>query len=123
MIALNDTCVMRHQKLGEDICKALKAEALKHGFEESRLPPMKWATLGFSVKRDPADGSDCLTGEWRNAAGNRIGQILFNGDGSFFAEHDIVLAHPTDRRWFVEAVEAWGRASQITTDARMLAAV
>ena len=123
VISLNDTCVTRHQTVGEAICKALQAEALKLGFGQSALPDIDWRRLKFSVGQDPADGKDCLTGEWRNPAGHRIGQIQFNVDGSFFAEHDIVLAHPSDKRWFVEAIEAWGRDGHITTEPRFLAAI
>ena len=123
VISLNDTCVSRHQVVGEAICQALRKEALKLGFSQEHLPEINWRSLRFSVRQDPADGSDCLTGEWKNPAGYRIGQVLFNGDGSFFAEHDIVLGHPKDKRWFVEAVEAWGRNGHITTEPRLLAAV
>lgn len=93
------------------------------GFDPQLLPAIAWDALVFSVQRDPADGADCLTGEWKTPAGQRIGQVRFNSDGSFFAEHDIVLAHPNDERWFVEAVEAWGRDSQISAEPRLLAAV
>lgn len=123
MISMNDTCVTRHKKTGEAICKALQAEALKLGFDASKLPQIEWSALQFSVKQDPADGSDCLAGEWKDPAGYRIGQVQFNGDGSFFAEHDVVRPHPGDKRWFVEAVEAWGRDSHIITEPRLLAAV
>ncbi len=123
MITLDDTCVSRHKQIGESICKALHDEAIVLGFAESTLPKIDWQGLSFSVSRDPASGSDCLACEWKNNAGYRIGQIQFNEDGSFFAEHDIALSHPSDKSWFVEAVEAWGRDNQITTEVRLLAAV
>jgi hypothetical protein len=123
MISTNDTCVTRHKNTGEAICRALQAEALKLGFDEKALPRIEWSALHFSVKQDPADGSDCLAGEWKDKAGYRVGQVQFNGDGSFFAEHDVVKPHPGDKRWFVEAVEAWGRDSNIMTEPRLLAAL
>jgi len=123
MVSLDDTCVVRHQSAGDAICNALRKRALALGFEESALPAIKWSELVFSVGKDPADGRECLTGTWKDAAGYRCGQVQFNGDGSFFAEHDIALQHPTDSRWFVEAVEAWGRDTNVASDVRLLAAV
>jgi len=123
MNVMNEVFVSRHRILGESICKALLEQGLEIGFDEQALPLINWIELEFAVKQDPADGSDCLTGEWKDPSGYRIGQIQFNGDGSFFAEHDIVLAHPSDKRWFVEAVEGWGRGNNITTEPRLLEAV
>jgi len=120
---VNETFINRHQIAGEAICSALQAEALKLGFNELDLPQISWSELVFSIKPDTVDGVDCLTGDWKDPSGYRVGQIQFNGDGSFFAEHDIVLAHPGDKRWFVEAVEAWGRLNQINSEPRLLAAV
>ena len=120
---LDESLVTRHQLIGEAICKALQAEALKLGFDEQALPAIKWSELEFSVAPDRVDGRDCLGGVWKGPSGYRVGQVQFNADGSFFAEHDIVLGHPKDKQWFVEAVEAWGRDSHIATEPRLLAAV
>ena len=120
---LNEILIERHQIIGEAICNALQAEALKLGFDEIALPLIEWSELEFSVKPDRVDGHECLSGIWKDPSGYRMGQVQFNPDGSFFAEHDIVLGHPKDKRWFVEAVEAWGRDSHIATEPRLLAAV
>jgi hypothetical protein len=123
MYGYDDTCVIRYRHQGEAICRALRDEACRIGFDAAQLDGIDWKALRFSVVKDPADGSDCLTGTWLNKGGYRIGQLNFNGDGSFFAEHDIVQPHPRDKRWFVEAVTAWGRDSQIKTEPRLLAAL
>jgi len=120
---LNEIIVSRHQMTGEAICNALQEQAIKLGFKEQALPLIEWSELEFSVKKDNVDGCECLAGEWKDPSGYRVGQVMFNADGSFFAEHDIVLAHPSDKRWFVEAVEAWGRDHHIATEPRLLAAV
>ncbi len=46
--------------------------------------------------------------------------MLFHADGSFFAEYDVIRDHPGDPRWFVEAVNAWGRGSDIRSEPRLL---
>lgn len=109
--------------LGEAICKALAKEGRKLGFSANELPDISWESADFSVTKDPSDGQECLAGDWKDSRGGRVGSIQFNSDGSFYAEYDIVKSHPTDSRWFVEAVTAWGRDNNIKTEPRLLAAV
>lgn len=122
VLTLTDSCASRYQTLGEAVCKALFDEALSIGFQKRQLTEISWKALSFTVVKDPADGSECLSGSWLNKAGYRIGTFQLNGDGSFFAEHDVVLPHPSDKRWFVEAVTAWGKDSKIITEPRLIAA-
>ena len=109
--------------MAEVLCERLRVEAAKLGFPAEGLSIRGPDTAVFRLERDPASGSDSLLGEWLDARGYRIGMLLFHGDGSFFAEHDIVRQHPTDPRWFVEAVNAWGRNGVIRAEPRLIAMV
>ncbi len=120
-LSLDDSCITRYQTLGRAVCEALTKEAVKQGLTQAQLPSIEWADLAFKVVVDPADGSECLSGDWLNPAGYRIGTFQLNGNGSFFAEHDVVQPHPTDKRWFIEAVTAWGTESKIITEPRLIA--
>ncbi|MCB1924492.1 MAG: hypothetical protein KDJ27_12235 [Gammaproteobacteria bacterium] len=73
-----------------------------------------------ALARDPASGLDSLNLEWRDAHGHRIGGIVLHADGSFFAEYDVVRAHPLDTSLFIEAVSAWGRDETIKSEVRCL---
>jgi hypothetical protein len=77
----------------------------------------------YHLDRDPASGTDSLVGEWRDPKGQRLGNLVFHADGTFFVEYDVVRAHPGDRRWFVEAVNAWGRDAEIRAEPRLLPAL
>jgi hypothetical protein len=109
--------------MAEVLCERLRVEAAKLGFPAEGLSIRGPDTAVFRLERDPASGSDSLLGEWLDARGYRIGMLLFHGDGSFFAEHDIVRQHPTDPRWFVEAVNVWGRNGVIRAEPRLIAMV
>lgn len=102
------------------VCQALSAEVDKLGFEPGTIAIGQPETARFRLDPDPASGDHSLLGEWRDGHGNRVGMIVFHADGSFFAEHDVVRAHPRNGRWFVEAVNAWGRNRRITAEPRLL---
>jgi len=105
------------------LCERLRVEAAKLGFPTEGLSIGGPDTAVYRLERDPVSGSDSLLGEWLDERGYRIGMLLFHGDGSFFAEHDVVRQHPTDPRWFVEAVNAWGREGVIRAEPRLIAVV
>jgi len=107
------------RSLGEVICIRLKTEVDKLGLEEDVIEPLL-EKADYELSRDPASGEDTLVGVWRDARGNKLGEILFHGDGSFFAEYDVIRNHPRDKRWFVEAVTAWGRGSTVRSEPRLL---
>ncbi len=110
--------------LGEAICRRLAAEIAKLGFPEEKLPPLPvFDEAGFATAKDPYSGLESLIGIWRNGQGYRMGEIKLHGDGSFYAEYDVALPHPTNARWFVEAVVAWGRGDTIKTEAKLLPAL
>jgi len=118
-----EASIMHHQNMGVDICRAMRNEAVKLGFDPTLMPQIDWEKAKFSLNRDPIDGNEYLSGVWNNDKGHRIGSVQFNSDGSFYAEYDIVKNHPKDKRWFVEAVTAWGRDRNIKTEPRLLEAV
>jgi hypothetical protein len=107
------------RSVGEDICTRLQLEAVKLGLNEDVIEPLL-EMAEYSLSRDPASGQDSLVGVWRDGRGNKLGEILFHADGSFFAEYDVIRNHPKDSRWFVEAVTAWGRDSEIRSEPRLL---
>ena len=106
--------------LATAICRALRDQAAKLGFDADALPAADVATAVYRLEQDRASGSNSLVGEWKDRHGYRIGMLLFHGDGSFFAEHDIVKPHPDDSKLFVEAVEAWGRGDDIRCEPRVM---
>ena len=107
------------RSLGEVVCIRLKMEAVKLGLKDGVIEPLM-EMADYALSRDLSNGQDSLVGVWRDAKGNKLGEILFHPDGSFFAEYDVICNHPTDKRWFVEAVTAWGRGSDIRSEARLL---
>ena len=107
------------QSLGEVVCIRLKSEAVKLGLGDDVIEPML-TQANYTMSRDPANGKDSLVGIWRDAKGNKLGEILFHADGSFFAEYDVIRNHPGDSRWFVEAVTAWGKGSTVRSEPRLL---
>lgn len=109
---------------GEALCARLEAEIRKLGFPDSETRPRPLFSLAvFQVVKDPYSGEDNLHGTWHGPHGYRIGGIQLHGDGSFYAEFDLAEPHPTDKRWFVEGVTAWGRDEVIKSEPKLLAAL
>ncbi len=104
------------------VCKAMEAEIEKIGMDRDSINP-RLERARFELHRDPALGQTSLVGVWRNAEGMKQGEILFHEDGSFFAEYDVVCPHPSDSRWFIEAVTAWGKGEEVKSELRLLPAV
>jgi hypothetical protein len=109
---------------GEALCARLAAEIRKLGFPDadSRSLP-RFGDADFHLVKDPYSGDIGLHGTWNSPRGYRVGGIQLHGDGSFYAEYDVGEPHPTDRRWFVEAVTAWGRDDLIKSEPKLLAAL
>lgn len=116
---LRDGITFNYEPIARSICKALEQEAQNIGI--SPLPVINWANAELAIVKDLVNDCDCLSATWRDAHNNRKGSLSFNSDGSFFAEYDVVQPHPSDKRWFVESVTAWGRDSRIFTEPRLLA--
>lgn len=102
------------------ICKTMNDEIKKAGFFEFVLPNEGIHAATFDAKYDSYAKHFTLEGVWRDERGNRCGCILFHGDGSFYAEYDIVRPHPSKKRWFVESVTAWGREPIIKAELKLL---
>jgi len=110
--------------LGDAICVHLADEIRKLGFPEDNLPAFPvYAEAAFAESKDPYSGQMGLVGIWLNRHGYRIGEIKLNSDGSFYAEYDVALPHPTNARWFVEGVIAWGRDDIIKAEPKLLPAL
>jgi hypothetical protein len=102
----------------EAICRALGAEI--EGLGVAGVPAPEVGRLAFRLQRDPASGWETLVGEWRDNPRQRQGQVLLHGDGSLFAEYDVLQPHPHRPGWFIEAMTAWGRGDRILSEARLL---
>ncbi len=109
--------------LGEQVCQTLCRELNKLGLEQDKIPDIRFEAACFDLQKDPYSGENSLRGDWFNERKARLGSMLFHADGSFFVEYDVVHPHPTDRRWFIEAVTAWGRDGVIKSEARLLPAL
>jgi hypothetical protein len=114
-----------HRKaLGEAVCARLLTEIHKLGFLPGQLDNAPiYGQAKFETSRDPYSGDNTVCAYWQNPHGFRIGQMKFHGDGSFYAEYDVVQPHPRDPRWFVEGVVAWGRDDVIKGEAKLLPAL
>lgn len=109
---------------GEAVCARLLSEIRKLGYAPEQLksaPVYDQASLETS--KDPYSGEETLCASWKDGHGHRIGEMKFHGDGSFYAEYDVVLPHPTDPRWFVEGVVVWGKDDTIKSEAKLLPAL
>jgi hypothetical protein len=106
---------------GQAICRAIAEAIVRLGFPlQTRIDLPSFDAAVFSLVTDPYTQSEDLVGYWYDAGRQRIGQIRFHGDGSFYAEYDVVQAHPNKKRYFVEAINAWGREDNIKTEAKLL---
>lgn len=112
--------IEQKQVLGEKICMALQAEISKLGFADKGFDNLSFDQLSFNLSHDSFAKHDSLEASWLGKRNNRLGSIVFHGDGSFFAEYDVVQPHPSDKRWFIEAIEVWGNESTIKTELKLL---
>jgi hypothetical protein len=112
----------RVQALGESVCDAMLMEVRRNGLPKTVIDPAL-ERAQFDLSRDPSDGNYSLIGIWRDANGNKQGEILFHHDGSFYAEYDVICEHPAKPQWFVEAVTAWGNPTQLKSELRLLPSV
>ena len=105
---------------GEIIFSAMQKEIIKAGIETEILPERPFEKGLFKHREDPYTRSYTLEGEWRDEKGQKKGEIVFHGDGSFYAEYDVVQAHPKKPVWFIECVTAWGREGMLKTEMKLL---
>ena len=106
---------------GNAICRRISENIAKLGFSlQTNINLPKFEDADFSLVTDPFTQTQDLVGYWYNAGKQRIGQIKFHGDGSFYAEYDVVQPHPSKKRFFVEAINAWGQQDNIKSEAKLL---
>lgn len=106
---------------GKAVCQRIAENIVKLGFSlQTNLSLPDYDAAEFSVVTDPYTQDQNLVGYWYDAAKQRIGQIKFHGDGSFYAEYDVVQPHPTKKLFFVEGINAWGQQDNIKSEAKLL---
>ncbi|MDD1620058.1 MAG: hypothetical protein LUQ11_01160 [Methylococcaceae bacterium] len=106
---------------GKAVCQRISENIAKLGFSlQSGIKLPDFDAVQFSLVVDPFTQSEDLIGYWYNNAKQRIGQLKFHGDGSFYAEYDVVQPHPSKKHYFVEAINAWGQQDNIKTEAKLL---
>lgn len=106
---------------GKSICQRMTENIVRLGFPlHTPIAMPQFDQAQFDLVTDPYSQSRDLVGFWYDTRQQRIGQIKFHGDGSFFAEYDIVQPHPSKRLCFVEAINAWGNVDKISTEAKLL---
>lgn len=105
------------------IKQCLTLEIDKLGFLPGDVPMPDDALSALDAVKDPYTGKQNWRAVLRDATGNKLGQIQFNSDDSFFAEFDLIRPHPKDPRWFVEGVVAWGRGDTVKGEAKLLPAL
>lgn len=97
----------------------LRGEATQY-LPADKLPDIRVESLAFTTVIDPANGKPGYEGVWRNTLNERVGKVIINSDGSYFAEFDLCVLHPLRPRWFIEAVTAWGRDGRVKAEPRLL---
>lgn len=97
----------------------LRAETARY-LPVQQQPVIRLEDARFSQVTDPANGLPGYEGVWRNSLNERVGRLIFNSDGSYYAEYDVVCKHPGDARWFVEAVTLWGRDGKVRGEPRLI---
>lgn len=116
-----ETHINAKREFGRLICQRIIEAIAKLGFPlqtDIRVPDFDAAQ--FDLVTDPFTQSQDLVGYWYDTRQQRIGQIKFHGDGSFYAEYDVVQPHPRKTQFFVEAINAWGHLDTIKTEAKLL---
>lgn len=113
--------ISAQRDFGTLICQRMTANINKLGFSaQTGLTSPDFDTAVFSLVTDPFTQTQDLVGYWYNNDKQRIGQIKFHGDGSFYAEYDVIQPHPSKKQFFVEAINAWGKLDNIKTEAKLL---
>lgn len=104
----------------ERILQAMQAALDRLPFDPPSPAIAPLAQANCRSVRDPSSGEDGVEYEWRDGHGYRVGGLVLHGEGSFFAEFDVLRPYPRDRSQFLEAITAWGRDDTIKTEPRLL---
>ena len=111
--------IREHCLYGQAICVALNDELDKVGLPSHPSIP-EFESAEFMLEKDPSTVEYALIGVWRDAHGHKVGQVIIHVDSSFYAEYDVVKPHPVKRRWFIEAITAWGNREVMKAEAKLL---
>ena len=103
---------------GEAICAEISRQ-ICHLLPDQSLALPIYDQARFSLITDPYSQQQDLIADWLSE-GRRRGQIRLHHDGSFYAEYDVLQAHPRRPAIFIEAVHAWGREDVIKSEARLI---
>ncbi|MCK9606541.1 MAG: hypothetical protein M0R33_08825 [Methylomonas sp.] len=121
MILALEQQIAAKRDFGTAVCRRIGENIAKLGFStQTNINPPNFDAAEFSLVTDPFTQSQDLVGYWYKPGKQRIGQIKFHGDGSFYAEYDVVQPHPSKKHFFVEAINAWGQQDNIKTEAKLL---
>ena len=115
-----DEYYSKYRELADEILIQLQNEVRKVGFSADDFILQKPIDAFYRLEKDPSNSQYYLIGDWRDDKGIKTGSLQFNSDGHFFVEQDIIQPHPTDKRWFIEAVNAWGTKSKIKSEVRLI---
>lgn len=110
--------VKQLKSLGVAICETMQEQVAKTGVTKVITIDFDCAT--FRMEKDPYSGQFSLEGKWLDRNNQTCGNIIFHADGTFFAEYDVIAEYPCKKRWFIEAITAWGRDDNIKTDLRLM---
>jgi hypothetical protein len=111
-----------NRSVAESVCQRMIQEINKLGFSENDVQDYpRYDDATFVLIKDPFTGEHNLSCYWyEGPKKQRIGRLQFNSDGTFYAEYDLVKPHPSNRRFFVEGITAWGKADNIKAEAKLL---
>lgn len=112
-----------HKGVLNQVWQALRLCLCEDGMESDLNLIPRPELAAYQLIRDSFDGSETLAGEWRDSQGALQGEVRIREDGNVYAEVNVIRRHPTDVRWFVEAVTAWGNADGLKTELRLLPSV
>ena len=106
--------------LTDQIDQCFQQEVERLGFDDASVRLQPAAKADYYLEKDPASGEYTLVGDWLDKRGYKEGTLVFHADGSFFVEQNVVQPHPRKKKWFVEAINAWGKGDEIKAEARLM---
>ena len=104
----------------DELARLFQQQLDKIGFEPAQVNLQSPEQASYKLQTDPSNGEQALVGDWLDDRGFKKGGLIFHADGSFYVEQDVAHAHPLRKAWFVEALNAWGKADLIKVEARLL---
>lgn len=108
------------KRLANEIMVQLHSEVVRLGFSPDEITLKSLEDADYRLEKDPSNAEFSLAGYWNDDRGAKLGCLLFHSDGTFYVEQDIVRPHPVKKKWFVEAVNAWGKEPNIKVESRLL---